>query len=140
VLDASVAAKWVLPPEHEELAFEAIQVFDMFSRGEIELLIPDLFWAELGNILWKAARSGRLTKATASEALDFLLGLRLTCFPMQPLAAEAARIAFHFDRPVYDSIYLALALDQSCPFLTADKKLVNAVGASLPVRWLGALT
>jgi hypothetical protein len=43
VIDASVAAKWFLPDEP-------------FSERALELLLPDLFFSECGNILWKAAR------------------------------------------------------------------------------------
>ena len=38
-------------------------------KGMIELTVPDLFWAEFGNILWKAVRTGRLSEKSATEAL-----------------------------------------------------------------------
>jgi hypothetical protein len=59
---------------------EAIQVLDRFSRVELEVLVPDLFWPELGNTLWKAARSGRITKAPAAEGLDFFVGFGADAF------------------------------------------------------------
>jgi len=40
---------------------------------------------------------------------------------------------------VYDSIYVALALETGGKLVTADEKLVNAVGARLPIIWLGAI-
>lgn len=42
-----------------------------------------------------------------------------------------------YGRSVYESIYLALALETGGKLVTADEKLVNAAG--LPVIWLGAL-
>lgn len=50
---------------------EAIQVLDRFSLGELEVLVPDLFWPELGNILWKAP---------AAEGLDFFVGFGADAF------------------------------------------------------------
>ena len=55
VLDASVAAKWFLPRSGEPLAEEALALLRRYADGEIELTVPDLFWAEFGNILWKAS-------------------------------------------------------------------------------------
>ena len=70
VLDASVAAKWVLPSRDEPLAAESIRLLHSFAAGEINLSVPDsvpdLFWPEIGNILWKSVRAGfprsRLTR------------------------------------------------------------------------------
>ncbi len=44
-----------------------------------------------------------------------------------------------FDRTVYDSLYVALAVDSKAELVTVDEKLANALAARLPVKWLGAL-
>jgi len=69
-----VAAGWFLPPAQEPLAAEALRMLRGFSSGTLRLLVPDLFWAEMGNILWKAVRLGRLKRGrkkagVADEAL-----------------------------------------------------------------------
>jgi len=51
----------------------------------------------------------------------------------------AFNIASGFDRTVYDSLYLALAVQSKAQLVTADEKLANAVAAQLPVKWLGAV-
>ena len=51
VLDASVAAKWVLPSKGEAPAKESVRLLDRFAAGEINLSVPDLFWPEIGNLL-----------------------------------------------------------------------------------------
>jgi len=58
--------------------------------------------------------------------------------PLRSLLEEAYAIASAFDRGVYDSLYVALALSASGEFVTADERLANALAAHLPVKWLGA--
>ena len=54
VLDASVAAKWFLHPVRETLTSEALQLLHEYVAGRVRLPVPDLFWSEFGNVLWKA--------------------------------------------------------------------------------------
>jgi predicted nucleic acid-binding protein len=49
-------------------------------------------------------------------------------------------IASKFDRALYDSIYVALAIDAGCDLVTADERLVNAAASRLPVKWIGMYT
>jgi len=53
IVDASVAAKWVLPAEGEALTEEAAWWLGRYARGQVRFLVPDLFWAETANLLWK---------------------------------------------------------------------------------------
>jgi predicted nucleic acid-binding protein len=55
------------------------------------------------------------------------------------LLPEALTIAVAFGRTVYDSLYLALANTLKCEVITADERLVNALAAHFPVKWLGTL-
>lgn len=139
VLDASVAAKWFLPSSSEPFIDEALAVLDDYATGHTRLLVPDLFWADLGNILWKATRQKRISPDTAEEILLVIATHGFPTTPCRDLLKDAVPIARAFDRPLYDSLYLALAVSAGCPMLTADEKLVNAVRSQLPVRWLGAL-
>jgi predicted nucleic acid-binding protein len=139
VLDASVAAKWFLPPEDETLVEEALGILTEFASGRCRLMVPDLFWPEVANIFWKAARTGRITRKIAQEATDALITLNLETRPSKTLASEAVELALGNDRPVYDSIYVALALISGRPLLTADERLVKALGHRFPIRWLGGV-
>jgi predicted nucleic acid-binding protein len=140
VLDARVAAKWFLPPGQEQLAAEARLVLHALSSGTCNLVAPDLFWPEMGNILWKAARLGRISGAVYDAAVDSLDGLSITTVSSRPLLRSAAGIARAFDRSVYDCTYVALAVESNTPLLTADERLANALSARFPLRWLGAVS
>ena len=54
------------------------------------------------------------------------------------LLPQACEIALHFERSVYDALYVALAVSRKLIFITADERLVNALGTFFPVKWLGA--
>lgn len=139
VVDASVAGKWCLPPKDEPLSHEAAGLLRRYSAGEIRFVVPDLFWAELANLLWKAVRHGRCTKAAAGAALHTLQERKLPTVSAADLLGTAFAIACSFDRTVYDSLYVALAVHSKAQFVTADERLANALAAHLPVKWLGAL-
>jgi predicted nucleic acid-binding protein len=139
VVDASVAAKWFLPAKGETLVEEAVRLFHQYARGEVRFLVPDLFWAELGNLFWKAVCQNRWTYTSAEAALTALEERKLPTISSSVLLDLAFRIATVFDRTVYDSLYIALAVHSKAQLVTADERLANAVAAELPVKWLGAL-
>lgn len=138
IVDASVAAKWVLPSKGEPLAAEATRLLHRFAEGEITFSVPDLFWPEIGNILWKSVRLGRISEQSAQDSIAWLRNLGIPASPSMPLIEEAVKIAVSFNRTVYDSLYVALALAFGCPVITADERLVNAAGGRLPVLFLGS--
>ncbi len=108
VLDASVAAKWFLPPAQETLTEEALRLLENYASGRMSLVVPDLFWPEIGNIFWKAIRLRRISRESAESALTALEEQRIVTVPTSPLLKDAFAIAATFDRTVYDSTYVAL--------------------------------
>lgn len=139
ILDASVAAKWMLPAGGEDLHEEAAEWLERLLADQISLVVPDLFWIETSNLIWRAVRMARITKEEGVRALSDLRNRGLETVSSLPLLGAAVEIAFSYNRSVYDSIYVALAKDRSTSLITADEKLANAVAAHLPVRWLGAI-
>jgi len=139
VIDASVAAKWFLPPASEPLKDEALALLRGYAEGRLGFAVPDLFWAECGNIFWKAVRQGRWTRAAADEAILSLKGRNLTTTRSAELLEDAFNIASTFERTVYDALYVALALHLKAELVTADARLADALAAHLPVKWLGSV-
>ena len=135
VVDASVAAAWLLPDE--PLIEKGAFVRDSFLRGDIQIFVPDLLFSEIGNVLWKASRRGRLTTQWARESATSLLQMELPTAPSKPLLLDALALALATGRTAYDSIYVALAMDMNLPLLTADVRLVNAMGENSRLVWLG---
>jgi predicted nucleic acid-binding protein len=139
VLDASVAAKWFLPAKDEPLTDEALALFVRFAQGELRFVVPDLFWVELASAFWKAIRLGRFSQASAEQAIADLMGRDLPAYPTAPLLNQAFHIATTHGRSVYDSVYVALAVQTKQDLITADERLAKALAARFPVKWLGAV-
>lgn len=138
VLDASVAVKWALPAANEPLTNESLRLFQRYRDGEVDFVVPDLFWAELANVLWKGARRGRWNRNDAENAAAGFQARRFTTVCSSALLPEALRIAFAYDRSLYDCLYAALAVQAGADLITADERLANALAARFPVKWLGA--
>ena len=138
VVDSSVAAKWLPPLNNEPLASEARGLLADWTRGKIELSAPDLLHIEVANVLWKAARAGRCEAAEANAALKILVSYGLPVAASATLLETALRISIEYERTVYDSIYVALAVQSRIELITADEKLANALAAYFPVKWIGA--
>jgi len=139
VVDASVAAKWVLPGVHEPFSDEALRLLKQWLDRKINLIVPDFFWVELTNVLWKAVRRGRCTNETAGVALAALLDYQIPTIPSLNLLKPALQIGVLHGRSVYDCIYVVLALEAKAELVTADEKLANALAAHFPVKWLGSI-
>lgn len=138
VLDASVAIKWAMPLAREPLMDESLRLLKRYIAGKVDFIVPDVFWAELGNVLWKGVRQRRWKRdqaenvASDMKARDFMTVSSLVLLP------EALKIAFVYNRSVYDCLYAALAVQSKTDMITADERLANALAARLPVKWLGA--
>lgn len=138
VIDASVAAKWFLPIAGEPHADAALDLLKAYVNVDVALTVPDLFWAEIGNIFWKAARQGRWSESDGKTALAAICEQQLSTVPSQFVLEHAYAISAAYDRTVYDSIYVALALASETELVTADERLANALAAYFPVKWLGS--
>lgn len=134
VVDVSVAAKWVLPQANEPFANEAGQLLQAYIDGEIRVLVPDLFWTELGNVLWKWARVGRCSASAAIAGMKSMCDRDFTIIPSLTLIEQALDIAITFDQTVYDALYVALAVVSKTSLVTADDKLVRALAPHFPVK------
>jgi predicted nucleic acid-binding protein len=139
VLDASVALKWALPSANEPLVSESLQLLRQYVKGEIDFLVPDIFWAEISNVLWKGSRQRHWSPAAAETVVSEMKSRNFPTVSSFALVADALKIAFAYDRSVYDCIYIALAAQSKSQMITADERLANSVAAYLPVKWLGAL-
>jgi predicted nucleic acid-binding protein len=139
IVDASVAAKWFLPENGEALMDQAAALLDQYDRREIQFVVPDLFYVEIASAIWKAVRIGRVSRAFGDQALVLLTQREFATIPSLKLLDGAFQIAADYGRTVYESLYVALAVQTKSQLITADERLANSLAAHFPVKWLGAI-
>lgn len=88
-----------------------------------EVVSPELFKAEIANVLWKYVRSGLLAQDKANVLLGLGLELVDDYIDMKENITESLNEAVRLDHPVYDMLYLTLARRRGARLLTLDKKL-----------------
>ena len=88
-------------------------------------MAPDLIIPECSNILWKKVQRKELSKDEALIAARLLQSAEMELVPARALMESATRLAIELDHPAYDCIYLALAVEIGCRFVTADERLVH---------------
>jgi predicted nucleic acid-binding protein len=117
VVDASVAAKWVLP---EPGSADAVAL----RTQDPDLIAPSLVAAEIGNAIWKSVRRGDTGSADAPNALRAAVGHYTRLIADESVAAKAMELALELNHPIYDCFYLALAERERAPLVSADKRLI----------------
>ncbi len=139
VIDASVALKWCLPAIEEDFAAQAEDLLTAYRNNDVAFFVPDLFWLEVGNALWKGVLKGRIILSRAEKGYSEITDLAIPTVPSFELVPQALQLAVAHSRSVYDSLYVVLALKTSADLITADERLANALAARFPVKWLGAM-
>jgi len=136
VVDASVGIKLFLV---EPLSDAAHALFTRLSDDPpARLYVPDLFFVECANILWKYVRRFGYPAADARQDIGDLVRLPLQRVSMAALAEDALTVAVEYGITAYDAAYVALAQRLDLPLVTADQTLVRRfAGVGLDVRFLG---
>lgn len=126
VIDASVAIKLFV---EEPLSGVVDKLFDSFtSQPFIQLFVPDLFYTECTNILWKYVIRHNMKPATARRNLALLRGLTLEKLETDLIISDALSLALKYEITVYDACYLAAAHSTHATLITADDRLVRKIG------------
>ncbi len=136
VVDASLGIKLFLV---EPLSDAAHVLFAHLSDDPpARLYVPELFFIECANILWKYVRRFGYPAVNAVQDIGDLVRLPLQRVPMTVLAETALAMAVQYGSTAYDSAYVALAQQLGLPLITADEALVRRFAdTGLDVRFLG---
>ena len=100
------------------------------------MIAPDLLVPECANILWKKVQRQELNQDEALLAARLLQSAEIELIPTRTLMEAATRLAIELDHPAYDCLYLALAVEKDCRFVTADERLASKIrrGKRSPLR------
>lgn len=137
VVDASIACKWML---WEADSRDALRF--LYQEGR-EVCGPDLLFIEVAGVIVRSANQRREIADDALEALRKWT-IAWTAHVVRPHRVtqrrlyEAGKLAISLGHPLKDCIYLALAIELSCPLATCDEKFAEKARALYPdIRLLG---
>lgn len=134
IVDTNVVAYAVLGPEElRETAWQALAHVD-------EVVVPDLFFAEYGNVVWQWSRKLQVGAAELLGALDHGEALVERVLPTERLWRAAVGLALRSDHPVHDAVFVAAAERVKTKVLTFDRRLLAAFSdLAVDARTAGAL-
>ena len=131
VLDASVAASWLLDDEASDYASTALD-----RLAETGAVVPQLWHSEIRNCLLVAERRKRIDEADSQARLSALVELPIQT-DMDPDFEAALALARKHTLSMYDAVYLELASRLRVPLASLDKQLISAAtsatGENLPL-------
>jgi predicted nucleic acid-binding protein len=135
VVDASVAAKWVVEEDHSGKAALLLQCDARHA--------PQHWLAEAVNVLWSKVFKGDLTAADAEERMAILLRAPVIGAALPDLMPRAFAISVAQTVTIYDSLYIALAEKLHVPLVTADQQLIRRMAGDAALEqlvvWVGDL-
>ena len=128
VVDASVGIKLFVK---EDLSDVAESIFLMAaSSSEARRYVPDLFFVECANALWKYVYRCSYSEKDAHRNLSGLFALDLARISTPTVVPAALKIAAAHAISVYDACYVATASLVGAPLITADERLVKRLANS----------
>ncbi len=136
IVDASVGIKLFVREEWTDVVEQLFA--GLGQEPPVRLYVPDLFYTECANILWKYVRRFNYSAEEARSDLLDLRQLNLSVVATEDILTNAFDLAVEHNLTVYDACYVALASMLELPLLTADERLVNKMKGKTPdIRWIG---
>jgi predicted nucleic acid-binding protein len=102
------------------------------NKGRVSLIAPELLPAEIGSMLWKRVLREGVSFVDATAQYARFKRVRLGLVGISGLVDSALVLALRQRHPIYDCLYLALALEAGCDLITADEKLHRAFSSNFP--------
>ncbi|WP_445635471.1 Ribonuclease VapC [Nostoc sp. DSM 114161] len=127
VIDVSVCIKHFIP---DPLSPKVDRLLAYAANPQNQFFVPDLFYIESANVLWKYVRAGLYPAAKVTTDLATLKNLQLQVVSTADLMADAVSIALTYKTSAYDGSYVALSQQVGATLLTLDGKLVKALSSS----------
>ena len=136
LLDSSVMVMWHIPAEPSFL--QAREVLLDGKAAAVSFACSDQMPVEITSAFLKAVRRGRISRESARQALNEILGVPFTLYrATERILHRAFDIAEGPNQKLYDCVPVAMAERHKAELWTGDERLYNALGRTFPfVRWL----
>lgn len=122
VVDTNVVAYYLL--RTEPFVAEAAAFWSRIRQVHA----PASWEAEVANVVWMATRAGLLDGKQGIERLRLARSLDVASVPVAELWEGALVRAVASDHPVYDTLFVELAVRLGCPLATFDRGLLEKFG------------
>jgi predicted nucleic acid-binding protein len=128
VVDASVGIKLFI---EEDGSKQADLLFSVLAENpDARFYVPDLFYVECTNILWKYVRHFDYPAENARQDVTDLCALALRSVSTADLIVPGLTLALEYKITAYDAYYAALAQQTELPLVTADMALIEKLEGS----------
>ncbi|MEO6408273.1 MAG: type II toxin-antitoxin system VapC family toxin [Burkholderiaceae bacterium] len=121
VLDASVALGALFKDEQDAYSLGVLQSLDVAVA-----VVPALWHLELGNILSRALKAGRISAGELAQSWERLETLSIQVMPTRDDACYWAERSVEWQLSAYDCCYLDLARERRMPLATREAALAAA--------------
>jgi predicted nucleic acid-binding protein len=123
VVDASLALHWLFDEGRQR---QALGLLTQWRATQTARIVPPLFASEIATGILRRRRQEVVTATEAAQLFRLAMGMVSVQAHDGPLTLRAMQIADDLgQRNAYDSLYLALAVRESCELWTADTRLFN---------------
>jgi len=134
VVDASVAVKWFVVGEQldqEDHVSQALELLQSCAAGQVDLLAPPHFLAEVAAVLARLAPERAERHTAQLSAMDITWAGRDKALP------RAVTLAHTLNHHLFDTLYHALALDTpGAVLVTADRRYFEKARHLGQIEWL----
>jgi predicted nucleic acid-binding protein len=135
VIDASVGVKLFLDDPLSEAAHALFA--QLTTDPPAHFYVPDLFYIEVTNVLWKYVRWQVMAPENAKDYLEQLAQIALSSIPTSELMVDALSLAMAKEISASDGCYLTLANRLDAPLITADQQLAKILNQPTQIKILG---
>jgi predicted nucleic acid-binding protein len=133
IVDTSVVLKWFLEKGEADV-LEARKLRDAFLSSRCTLGAPTLLLVEVANALTAGRRA---SPKEVSETIAAILEIGIQVFELQfPALVKAIDIASTYGVAVYDSYFLAVAIESDGVLVTADEAFLRKIKTHMNITSL----
>jgi predicted nucleic acid-binding protein len=119
IVDTNVVAYYLLGTE------PFVEEVRKFWRAVEAPSAPALWEAELANVVWMAVRTGVLPAEDGHEKLALAARMGIESVASRSLWQSALTRALTSGAAVYDTLFVALAMDRNLPLATSDRNVLK---------------
>ncbi|WP_413164248.1 type II toxin-antitoxin system VapC family toxin [Capilliphycus salinus ALCB114379] len=122
IIDASIVIQRFIQQEYTP---QVRILFNRLLKGD-RFYIPEFCLLECTNVIWKQVRFYGLPEEQAQLLIRDLQSIPFNVASVNHLLSSALDIGLTHQLAIYDSLYIALALQLDYPLITVDDRQLNA--------------